>query len=100
MGCAIGVPLYLRLWGELSFTDNFEGSGGTVTPCRFYPIGNSHVWRCSIQVFKALGHTHKKKKKKKKNVLFPETWNVFHGSVGQIIIIFFWTSKHVFFSHN
>ena len=40
---------------------------------------------------------------KKKNVLFPETWNVFHGSVGWIFFfyfLFFSTSKHVFFSHN
>ena len=36
---------------------------------------------------------------KKKNVLFPETWNGFHGSVGRIFF-FFSTSKHVFFSHN
>ena len=38
LGCTIGFPLYLMLfWAKLSFSnlislDNFEGSGGTVTP--------------------------------------------------------------------
>ena len=29
----------------------------------------------------------------KKNVLFPETWNVFHGSVGWIFFLFFFLDK-------
>ena len=62
---------------------------------KFTNISENEVLANNIEFrVPSLGH-----KKKKKNVLFPETWNVFHGSVGRIIFlfIFFPTSKHVFF---